>query len=72
MDETTILDFRHLLEQHVLTEAMFAEVNAHLAERGVTLRSGTRPKTKIRSKPLSRSVVQMFPKWVSFACRFTV
>jgi len=40
-DETTILHFRHLLERHALTEAKFAEVNAHLAEQGVTLRSGT-------------------------------
>ncbi len=40
-DETTILNFRHLLERHELTEAIFAEVNAHLVEQGVTLRSGT-------------------------------
>lgn len=40
-DETTILNFRHLLERHVLTEAIFAEVNAYLAENGMTLRSGT-------------------------------
>tara|TARA_R110002074_G_scaffold191565_2_gene357547 strand:- start:2986 stop:3459 length:474 start_codon:yes stop_codon:yes gene_type:complete len=41
VDETTILNFRHLLERHALTEVIFAEVNAHLAEQGVTLRSGT-------------------------------
>lgn len=29
-DETTILNFRHLLERHGLTEAIFAGVNAHL------------------------------------------
>ena len=40
-DETTILNFRHLLERHGLTEALFAEVNAHLADKGITLRSGT-------------------------------
>ena len=40
-DETTILNFRHLLERHGLTEAIFAEVNADLAGKGVTLRSGT-------------------------------
>lgn len=38
-DETTILNFRHLLERHGLTEAIFAEVNAHLADNGITLRS---------------------------------
>ena len=40
-DETTILNFRHPLERHRLTEAIFADVNAHLADRGITLRSGT-------------------------------
>ncbi len=39
--ETTILNFRHLSEHHTPTEAMFAEVNAHLVERGVTVRLGT-------------------------------
>jgi transposase, IS5 family len=41
LDETTILNFRHLLERHGLTEAIFADVNAHLADKGITLRSGT-------------------------------
>jgi transposase, IS5 family len=36
-DETTI---RHFLERHGLTQAIFAEVNAHLADKGITLRSG--------------------------------
>jgi transposase, IS5 family len=40
-DETTILNFRHLLERHGLTEAIFADVNVHLADKGITLRSGT-------------------------------
>ena len=40
-DETTILNFRHLLERHGLTQAIFAEVNTHLADKGITLRSGT-------------------------------
>tara|TARA_R110002074_G_scaffold90662_2_gene198691 strand:- start:22 stop:978 length:957 start_codon:yes stop_codon:yes gene_type:complete len=52
-DETTILNFRHLLEQHALTEAMFAEVNAHLAERGVSLRSGTLVDATIIDAPSS-------------------
>jgi IS5 family transposase len=33
-DETTILNFRHLLERHGLTETIFAEVNAHLSDKG--------------------------------------
>ena len=36
-DETTILNFRHLLERHGLTEAIFADVNAHLAPKGSPL-----------------------------------
>jgi IS5 family transposase len=40
-DETTILNFRHLLEKHQLTEQLFAEVNHYLADQGITLRSGT-------------------------------
>ena len=34
-DETTILNFRHLLERHGLGRG-FEEINAHLAERGYT------------------------------------
>lgn len=52
-DETTILNFRHLLERHALTEAMFAEVNAHLAERGVSVRSGTLIDATIIDAPCS-------------------
>ena len=33
-DATTLLGFRHLLERHDLTRALFAEVNALLDERG--------------------------------------
>jgi len=40
-DETTILNFRHLLEWHGLTEAIVADVNAHLADKSITLRSAT-------------------------------
>jgi IS5 family transposase len=40
-DETTILHFRHLLEGAGLTERLFSEVAALLAERGLLMRSGT-------------------------------
>lgn len=52
-DETTILNFRHLLERHGLTEAIFAEVNAHLADKGITLRSGTLVDATIIDAPAS-------------------
>lgn len=40
-DESTILRFRHLLERHQLTEAIFAEIRALLEERRLLLKSGT-------------------------------
>ena len=52
-DETTILNFRHLLEMHALTEALFAEVNGHLADQGITLRSGTLVDATIIDAPSS-------------------
>jgi len=52
-DETTILNFRHLLERHGLTEAIFADVNAHLAEKRITLRSGTLVDATIIDAPSS-------------------
>ena len=53
LDETTILNFRHLLERHGLTEAIFAEVNPHLADKGITLRSGTLVDATIIDAPSS-------------------
>ena len=40
-DETTILNFRHLLERHELTKAIFEGVAEHLAAKGELLRGGT-------------------------------
>ncbi len=40
-DETTILNFRHLLERHGLGRGLFEEINAHLAGRGYRVRRGT-------------------------------
>jgi IS5 family transposase len=40
-DATTLLKFRHLLEEHQLTESIFNAINAHLADRGLFLREGT-------------------------------
>ena len=52
-DESTILRFRHLLERHRLTEAMFAEINALLASRGLLLKSGTIVDATIIAAPSS-------------------
>src|ERR1700704_6565856 len=40
-DETTILNFRHLLERHDLTKAIFAAVAEHLQAKGEMLHGGT-------------------------------
>ena len=40
-DETTILNFRHLLERHELTKALFEAVSEHLEDKGALLRGGT-------------------------------
>src|SRR3978361_2008883 len=40
-DETTILNFRHLLEAHALMKAVFEAVADHLEARGALLRGGT-------------------------------
>src|SRR5271156_5660313 len=40
-DETTILRFRHLLEQHGLTSAIFDAIGGLLEARGLLLRAGT-------------------------------
>ena len=40
-DETTILNFRHLLEEHKLASRFLEEINAMLAERGLLLKQGT-------------------------------
>jgi len=40
-DETTILNFRHLLERHELTREVFGAVAEFLEARGALLRGGT-------------------------------
>ena len=52
-DETTILNFRRLLETHGLAEKLFAQVNAHLQRKGLSLRSGTIVDATIISAPSS-------------------
>jgi IS5 family transposase len=52
-DETTILHFRHLLEAHRLTEAMFDLVRRLLAGRRLLLKAGTVVDATIISAPSS-------------------
>ena len=52
-DETTILNFRRLLEQRGLAAKMLAKVNAHLSRKGLSLRSGTIVDATIIAAPSS-------------------
>jgi transposase, IS5 family len=52
-DETTILRFRHLLEEHDLDKALFARTNAHLAARGLKVAGRTIVDATIIAAPSS-------------------
>lgn len=52
-DETTILNFRHLLERNHLAGLLLAEINAMLGERGLLLRRGTIVDATIIAAPSS-------------------
>jgi len=40
-EDTTIMNFRHLLERHDLASGILAVINRHLGDRGLSLRQGT-------------------------------
>jgi IS5 family transposase len=52
-DETSILNFRRLLEKHGLTARLLAEINAHLGERGLFVGKGTIVDATIINAPSS-------------------
>ena len=52
-DESTLLRFRHLLEQHGLTQAIFNSITGLLEERRLLLRSGTIVDATIIAAPSS-------------------
>ena len=52
-DESTILRFRHLLERHKLTEAIFARVRTLLGQKRLLLKSGTIVDATIIEAPTS-------------------
>lgn len=52
-DETTILNFRHLLEQHDLCGQILETVNLYLAERGIRITTGTIVDATILHAPTS-------------------
>ena len=52
-DETTILNFRHLLERHNLTKKIFEKTQRYLTEKGLLLREGTIVDATIINAPSS-------------------
>jgi transposase, IS5 family len=52
-DETTILNFRHLLERHGLGKKLFERVNEYLASRGMKVAGGTIVDATIIAAPSS-------------------
>ena len=52
-DETTILNLRHPLEWGGLADAIFADVNEHLADKGIRLRPGALANAAIIDAPSS-------------------
>src|ERR1700691_1654807 len=52
-DATTLLNFRHLLEEHRLTEAIFEAINAHLGERELLMKEGSIVDATIIAAPSS-------------------
>ena len=52
-DETTILNFRHLLENHGLGTGLFEEINRHLESQGLRLQEGTIVDASIIAAPSS-------------------
>jgi IS5 family transposase len=40
-DETTILNFRRMVEKHRLSEVLFNDINAYLVERGIAVSQGS-------------------------------
>src|SRR5688572_2913060 len=52
-DETTILNFRHLLEAHELGRRLFEEVHVHLERQGIKVAKGTIVDATIINAPSS-------------------
>jgi IS5 family transposase len=52
-DETTVLNFRHLLEAHELGRRLFEEVHVHLEQQGIKVSKGTIVDATIINAPSS-------------------
>ena len=66
-DQTRILNFRHLLEEHRIAEQILEGVNQMLSERGVMLREGTILDATIINTPSSTKNKERDPEMHSVA-----
>jgi IS5 family transposase len=57
-DATTLLNFRHLLEAHHLTAAIFAAITAHLGEHNLLMKEGSIVDATIIAAPSSTKNLQ--------------
>jgi len=51
-DETTILNFRRLIEKHQLSATIFADINQYLVEKGIKVSQGSMVDATIIQAPL--------------------
>ncbi|MDP0588377.1 MAG: hypothetical protein QS748_03960 [Candidatus Endonucleobacter bathymodioli] len=52
-DETTILNFRRLIEKHQLSAIIFADINQYLVEKGIKVSQGSMVDATIIQAPSS-------------------
>ena len=52
-DETTILNFRHLLEEHNLGEKLLNKINRYLEKKGMSFKEGSILNAMITETPTS-------------------
>lgn len=57
-DESSILRFRHLLEQHKLSQKILKVVNLHLSKRGLVFTAGTIVDATLLQAPVSKKNAQ--------------
>lgn len=65
-DRTTIMNFRHLLEQHQLARQLFEAINQWLCDAGIMMKQGTLVDATIIEAPTppKTSVESVTPRYI--------
>ncbi|MCV8896866.1 IS5 family transposase [Escherichia coli] len=63
-DRTTIMNFRHLLEQHQLARQLFKTINRWLAEAGVMMTQGTLVDAGYQGAPQREELAEVDVDWL--------